>query len=59
MTTVYDAIKERIQQKLREIPGSSSILLGWEYQNHNLAGRRLKFGKIQRIYTKENINYMG
>lgn len=30
-----------------------------EHQNHNLTGRRPKFGELQSIYTKEKIKTMG
>ena len=54
-------IQTRIQQKLQEIPESSSIVLGLEeHQNYNLTGSRQQFGeKKQSSYTKEKVKNMG
>lgn len=49
-----------IQQKLKEIPESSSIVLGMEeHQNYNVTGSRQQCGKKQSSYTKEKVKSMG
>jgi len=54
-------IQTRIQQKLQEIPESSSIVLGMEeHQNYNLTGSRQQFGvKTKQLHKRKlkNMDY--